>query len=423
MSEQSQDESQVIPIRKLPNWIDTWMGFTATLPTPELYRKWAGVCAIAGALERRCYLPTTAGPMYPNMFILLVGPPGVGKNQSIVPMRNLWAATGKLRIAPTSMSHKGFFDQLADAGSQKMVQDKINGALYYHTLLVATPELGVILPEYDLGYLSMLNELFECPSVFSERIRSSGQEVRIENPHVHFISGTQPKYLSQFLPDAAFGMGFTARIVMVYAGKSIKSSLFRKAAGKENVRAELISDLKRVADIRGIFRTTDAAEAAMEDWHRVESERDAPTHSRLMHYNTRRIMHLLKLSMAMSAARTDELIITEEDFQNALALLLETEGAMPEIFKEMSTGGQGDIMEEAFNHLVGLFMIGGRKPVKEHRLIHFLAQKLPAYQIDSVLKAMERANIIKKEKEGGLNLPDKYATFVYTPLGLNKSEE
>ncbi len=400
------------------------MEFSSNLPTSKIFRRWAGVSAVAGALERRCYLSTAAGQMFPNMFILFVGAPGTGKNFAINAMRNLWASTGKLRIAPTSMSHKGFFDQLADSASQKSITDKVrNEILYYHTLLTATPELGVILPEYNLGYLSMLNELFDCPPVFSERIRSTGQEVRIENPHVHFISGTQPKYLHQFLPEAAFGMGFTARIVMVYTGKAVKARLFSKSTANDSLRRELVADLKRIAVIRGPFTVTDGAEAALEDWHHTESDRDAPTHSRLMHYSTRRIMHILKICMALSAARSDDLIVTEADFQSALALLLETETQMPEIFKEMSSGGQADVMEEVFHHLMHLWLIGGRKPIKEHRIIHFLSQKIPANQIDYVLKAMVRGNIVRREAEGKLNLPEKYATYVYTPIGLNKAEE
>ncbi len=360
--------------------------------------------------------------MYPNMFILLIAPPGVGKDQAIMPMRELWASTGMFNIAPVSMTHKGLIDMLADPSSQKQFVDKnANPPIWhsYHSLLLAVPELGVLLTEYNLGFLSALNELFNCWDLFEERIRSTGATLRIERPHIHLITGTQPQYLGQFLPETAFGMGFTARIIMVYAGEAVKVSLFNQTFLDKAMFKTLTEDLKSIGSLFGPFNFTPEARAAIEHWHGVGSEKDKPEHSKLMHYNTRRIMHILKLSMVFSASRSNEMIIDECDFQNALSTLREAESLMPEVFKDISSGGQLGELEEAFHFIMRLWM-KTQKPVQEHRLVHFLSNRVPAYQIQHMISTMLKAGMIGVATDGQLNLPGADRLFI--PQALNKHE-
>ena len=416
--------NEALPGRKLTSWIESFLDFTAELSSPEIFRIWSGISTIAGALERRVWSVSNAGVLYPNMFILLVANPGVGKDQAIDPGRDLWAATGKLKVAPVSMSHKGLLDELADPSSQKNYVDKTGEWIKYHSLLIAVPELGVILPKHDLGQLSLFNELFECKNIFEERIRGAGVLLSIERPHVHLIAGTQPKYMQELFPEAAFGMGFTARVILVYAGSPVKSSLFNERPSHSTLYTHLLQDLRQIADLRGQFRFTSEAAAAIESWHMEGADEDKPTHSKLIHYNARRVVHVLKLCQVHSVSRGDDLVITLEDFEWAKKLLLYTEAAMPEIFKEMASGGQLDQLEEAFHHLIRLYHISGKKPVPEHKLVHFLSARVPANQISYLIETMLRANMIREVSIGSVNdaLPQSVRRRVFEPLTLNVTE-
>lgn len=413
--------------RQLTNWIAAFCDYTKHTPSPEIFRKWAAVSAVAGALERRVWIHTAGGPIYPNMFIVLISPPGVGKDQAINPMRDLWAATGRLSIAPISMTNKGMIDQLADESSHKqyvVINDGKQEWVNYHSLLIAVPELGVMIDKYDLGYISALNDLFNCGPLFEEKQRHTrkGEILRIENPHIHLISGTQPKYLGELLPEAAYGMGFTARIIFVYSGIPVKISLFTSRPSTGGLRNDLIKDLKAICDLRGPFTISKEAEQVIEHWHQHGSEKDKPNHSRLVHYNARRIMHILKLCMVFSASRSSSMHIEEEDFHSALSLLLETEAVMPEIFKEMASGGQSAEIEEAFNFLFQTYMRNGKKPIREDRLIHFLSSRVPANQIQYIVETMLKSGLIKEIKPNGLNIPTIYGNRLIEPVALQKVE-
>jgi hypothetical protein len=410
----------VAPARKHQCWISAYLEYTDNLPSPERFRKWAAISAISGALERRVYVKTGAGELYPNMFILLVAPPGVGKDFAINPARELWSLTNKLNIAPSAMTHKGMIDHLADSHVQQSYVDKNGKFVNYHSLLVSVPELGVLVPGHDLAFLSALNDLYNCGPVYEERTRMKGETLKIENPHIHIISGTQPKYIGTLFPEEAYGMGFTSRIVMVYWGTTTKRGLFTANKYDEKLKASLAADLRKITDLKGEFYLEEDAMEAIEQWHQYGSDEDKPLHSKLMHYNSRRIMHILKLSMAFSVSRGNEMIITLDDFNRAKETLLDAEQAMPEIFKEISSGGQASEIEEAFHFLMRMYN-QTKKPIPEHKLVHFLASKVPANQISYLIDTMIRSAIIDvKSHPDGLNLPGRERYF--QPKALNVSE-
>lgn len=351
------------------------------------------------------------------MFVVFVAPPGVGKDQAIKPVKDFWAATGQLKVAPVSVSHKGLIDELADGSSQKSVI--LNGSWFnYHSMLVAAPELGVILPEHNLGFLSLLNELFQCYDIFDEKVRGRPEPIRIERPHLHILAGTQPKYLHELLPESAFGMGFTARIIMVYWGTPVKTKVFRgKGRSNKPMFDALLEDLVRITEMSGQFSVDDGAVEDIEHWHSELAGKTEPGHSKLVHYNARRILHVLKLSMVYSASRSSEMIIRKEDFARAIETLYEAEKYMPEIFKEMKSGGHIDHIEETF-HFVMTQWGRTQRPVPEHRIIHFLMSRVPANQITYMLDTMI--------KSGMLSVVGNLAntnTRIFKPEILTKPEE
>lgn len=336
--------------------------------------------------------------------------------------------TKNLNIAPQSMSDKGMLDVFVDPGIKKKMQNPITKSLEdYSPLIVCAPELGVFLKSHDLGILNNLNELFNCRPTFKERIRTTGQTMEIVRPCISVIAGTQPKYIGTIFPEEAYGMGFTSRVIFVYHGDSTKVSLFgAKGASKAYLKPKLLDDLVEISNLSIQFSLTDEAIDAIEEWHMHSSEEDKPTHSKLIHYNTRRIMHLLKLCMVKSTARSSNGIVELEDFEWALDSLREVEQLMPQIFKEISSGGQMDYIEESFNFLMRTW-VKTKKPIPEHKLIHFLSQRVPANQIQWIINTMLHSKIIQEiEANPGLNIPAHMkppGTKLFKPIDLHKIEE
>jgi hypothetical protein len=309
----------------------------------------------------------------------LVSPPAVGKSVAIAEVQRLWAKTGLFNIAPAGTTRQGLIDAILEGGDRKDALD------FTKSVLVAASEFGVLLTAHDLDFLNTLNNFYDNPEVTEYRTRGTGL-IKIDNPHISLIGGTQPKYLGEVFPEAAFGMGFTSRIIMVYAGSPVRTKLFSKRQRDESLWTELVEGLKRLAALSGQMEIVGEVQEEMERWW-DEGLPPVPKHHKLQHYNGRRVLHILKLMM-ISAASDERLTILPEDMIFAKETLLEAEYEMPEIFKEMSSGSSIDVLEELYNFMIRVNVARKGGPVSLHEIVDFLSRMVPASQTKYIIDTM-----------------------------------
>lgn len=384
--------------RIYPSFVDAFMEYTEGIPSPEIFRRWTAISTVAGALERRCWTRVTGSFLYPNLMVLLVAGPGIGKSMSINECKDLWAGTGQFNVAPASLTKAAFIDQLK-MKMKNMQLGQGGPMVMYHALLVPSPEFGVLVTAHDLAFLNTMNDIYDCGKVFEERTRSGGT-VTIDHPHMSLLGGTQPKYLHEVMPEQAWGMGFTSRIIMVYASQRVTVSLFSTLKRSQEYRASLISDLKDIAQMKGEFHWEADAAEEIDQWH-MQGCPPIPAHIKLQNYVPRRTMHCMKLAMAFSASRSPDMVITLGDLLQARDLLLEAEALMPEIFKEMTSEPDAEILTEAYSWMVSQYQRNKQKPIRENMLTYWFAQKVPVQKINFMIETMINAGMIAVE----LNMP------------------
>lgn len=371
------------------DFISMFMEYTQGIPSPAIFRKWAAVAAVGGALERRCYTRASSSKLYPNSMILLIANPGVGKSMAINEVHDLWSAAGMFNVAATSLTRAAFVDQLQ---SQPKTNVHAGVPEVYHSLLIPSPELGTLIKAHDLDFLNTLNDVYDCRNVFEERTRTNGT-LKIDSPHLSLLGGTQPKYLSEIMPEQAWGMGFTSRLLMIYAAERVTVPLFSGIHKSGTLRKELIERTKTLGRMHGEFTWEKEAATAAEEWHFAGCP-PTPHHVRLQNYNTRRILHVLKLSMAISASRSPELVITLADYEEAKRMLVHAEHQMPEIFKEMNTGSDSDLLTEVYNYCVASYA-KTNKPLRENLIISFLSMRTPVAKISFVLQTLIQSGLLE----------------------------
>lgn len=385
-----------MPERKLPSWIDGFFSFTEKTDSPALFRQWSGIFAVAAALERKVYVKTTKGLLYPNLYTVIVGPPGAGKTVSASIASDILRKLNGHHIAPSSVTRASIIDALADATRNYMLP-KGAGIEHFHSLAVISEELGILIPAYENDFMNVLTGIYDNRP-YSETRRSSKLNIQLPAPQINLIAATTPSYLNNLIPEGAWDQGFMSRVIMIYSGASAPGDLFAESVQDEALYKALSEDLKQLGAINGemIFEK-DAAETLIA-WHRtgVDGGEPIPDHPKLTNYNKRRTSHLLKLCMIMSASRSNELRITIEDFVEALDYLVEAETFMPDIFKAMRTGGDMNVMDETWHHVYKLFM-RENKPIAEGRVVAFLSERTPAHNVMRVLEVMTRQGIFQKK--------------------------
>ena len=378
----------------MADWIEAFIESMSLTNSPPIFQKWTAIAVLGAAMERKCWLVNSIGTLYPNQYIVLVAPPGVGKSIAIRRGREAFKSLKTHHIASSSVTKASLIDSLYEATRTIVRPDQVPATMLFNSLQIMSSEMGVLLPQYDPEFMNVLTDLWDGMQ-YSERRRTNKLNIEMNAPLIGMLAACTPSYLNSVLPEGAWDQGFSSRLILIYSGEVQMVDLFKEQEDPDNT--ELLRELKLRSEVIGKYRFTPAAAGLITSW-REQGEPIKPDHPKLLHYNTRRTSHILKLSMIASMSEGPSLIITDDHIQRALDWLLEAEFHMPDIFKAMGGTTHGQLIEETWHFVYKAYMSqkGERKPLASTRIVNFLQARTPAHNVARVLEVMESAGLLKK---------------------------
>lgn len=384
--------------RKLSSFVDGFLRYTEGRGSPAIYRKWTAIFLVGAALERKAWITTAKGVLYPNQYIFLIGPAGVGKSLctalSYDLLSEIRSPETPIFIAPTSVTKASLADAVNKAERRIVKLHETPPITAFNSLQIISNELGVFLPAWDGDFMSTLTDLWDNGR-YHETRRTSKIEINIPKAQLNILSATTPAYLNSLLPEGAWEFGFMSRVINIYSGETEYTDIFAELDHDGVGYKALVGDLADIYGIWGEFSITDEVKEAINVWAR-QGFRPRPDHPKLMHYNTRRLAHLLKLCIIACAASSSDRAITLEHYAEALDWLVEAESHMPDIFKALKVGGDARAIEECWHFAYQHFM-KKKEPIPEFLLVTFLGERVPAHNVDRILDVMVRAQLLTKK--------------------------
>ena len=343
-------------------------------------------------MERRFWAYGRGYRIHPNLFVLLIARPGVGKNVAIDPVVELWSAAGKFNVLSNRSTLAAFLEaanapQLIEIEGEKMLTNPS---------VMGLGEFGHLFRENDTEMMNAINAFYDAKdSPFSDRTISRGT-VTIDKPILTMVAGTQPQYLDKVLPEQAFQLGFATRLVMAYEVEVPKGEVFgNQARPQPELFKAIVNDLLYIKGISGEFQFSKEAQDEFENWHQ-DGCPPIPSHLRLQDYNTRRWASAFKLCQILQLSISDNLIISRGVVQQAIDLLIKAEATLPAAFDAMGGDSDSTILEEGFAFVFSAFM-KTKKPVREPTLVAFLMKKVQAHRIRAIIDTLIASNHLKQE--------------------------
>ena len=340
--------------RELTDWLSGYLKYTFNSEPPTTYHTWAGLSLIAGCLQRKVHLKWGFETIYPNMYVILVGPAGrARKGVALGIAKNLLSNVPGVSVAPEASTRESMI--LAMKRANTNYNDPVTGQVKVHCSLTAfSEELSVFLGQNDIKLLANLTDWFDSKDTWSYETVGRGRD-SLEGLCFNLLGATAPEWIQSMLPQEAIGGGFTSRVIFIVEEKKGKTVPKHQLTHEELELADSLErDLERISQITGRFNFSPEAETAYIDWY---SEQDrllnagqpAVEDTRFAAYCERRATHIRKLMMVLSASRTDELVLELEDFERAKKLLVHAERKMGWTFgglgKAKNSDGQQKIMD------------------------------------------------------------------------------
>lgn len=262
------------------------------------------------------------------MFVVLVGHSGLGKGRAINPAVALLRQSGVSNILSDKLTIQYILEKLSDRG-QAAAQLHFNAAsgqpnTVSYTLdsscFISAPELEDLLTASDA--MPSLKELWECKDgPFEYGTRGKGL-VSIVKPAPTLLGGCTPSQIAMLFPNKAVGGGFVRRCNFVYESECARQIPWpTHRNGNDPMAASLVADLKHISQTcKGEFKFDALAYKLFEDYYK-QAKSDEFTDEATSSYETSKPYHVLKLAMALSLSRYDDLEISFIDMMRATQMV------------------------------------------------------------------------------------------------------
>lgn len=264
-----------------------WQNYLRDIVSPDSYIRWGFYSLIAANLQRRVWEGTMEDPLHFNLFNILVGEPGTGKDRVINQVRNALSyhkrknqepikgrpdeAIIEGNIIPLGVNATTFQAIIsalcrASRAHTYLVEDRKK--IYTHSSLVfCLSELASLLRDDTKELVRFLHETYDCTREYTYETISRGPET-IKHCCVNLLAGTTPDFLKEIFKDGLINEGFASRAVFTVESTPRFYTMKGMRWDSDQLRgySEILEHTKKLTTLFGEVKFTDEAVEYMESW-------------------------------------------------------------------------------------------------------------------------------------------------------------
>jgi len=240
------------------NFIEAYERCTENTEAPVNFDAWTMLSTAAALLGRKCFYHMGHFYICPNLYVFLVGPPGLKKTTTIGLSQEILEEVGNIPKAPDSCSKESLIDAFIDAGVEYNIKglDKI----------IMTSQLNCMASEFATfiggshvshNIIAFLTEMWDRFSKFRESSRKHGVK-EFTLPYFNMLACCTKDWLSSNFNSGMIGGGFSRRCCFCYETERKLLAPWGAEVDPEAKRV-LFREAERIFNIQGQFKCTQAA--------------------------------------------------------------------------------------------------------------------------------------------------------------------
>lgn len=384
--------------RQLENWLAGYAKYTTGTESPENFHFWVALGTLAAAAQRKILLDEDYFFIYPNLYIVLVSPPGRSRKSTA-----LRIGKGLLK-GVIDYGQEIHFSTQASTVAALVKQFSAIQNKEHQSVTAFISELGSLLGSKSVEMTDFLTDVFDCDPDWDKQTVGRGLE-KIERPWFNMLGATTPQWMGDNLSKTAVEGGFVSRTIFVYDDTRLRVAFPSISEEQRQIRRMLVSDLAEIAQLKGEFHFTDEAKQYYSHWYENILPGESASDYRLTgfferkHIHVKKIAMLLRLSMGSTESKSD-LLIQRTDIEAAIGIVSEIEPGMRRAFSAVGKNIYSTDLERI------LEQIKGGKRVKYKEILAANIHAVDKENIDKILTALSHMGEIDMI-EGGLYTPCK----------------
>lgn len=382
------------------NFLADYVSYSSGNEAHPNYHLWGGLMALAAIMSRRVWLDFEHFTLKPNIYAVLLGPPGSKKNTAID------LCTGFLH--KVNGADPNLIPFAADCGSkEKLVKELAasqrkfttkDGVEHTHAPLnIFATELSQF-----LGTQTAAHMLDFMTTVYSQDryVRSTilhDREV-ILGPCVNMLAATVPEWITNYLKADVITGGFSRRVVFIYETEEGEPIPFPTITDEQRAAYDrMLVRASCLLGVSGAFTWSPEARAFFIEWY-THHQKTLPKDPNLQFYYRTRWTQIMKVAMFVSLSCSDSLMLTKDDILTAIAIMEKTERNLSKVFVGM---GRNEL--SALSNKVVEILTANQGPMLEKQVKSILfthAGGREQWEILEHLVESEKVFRVKAEKDG-----------------------
>lgn len=365
------------------SFIDLFLHWTREGKSPTTYWEAAALSTLAACADRNIWYDNGIDILFPNLFIVLVGPPGTAKSTTIkIARKRILEKIEGIVIAPDEISRQQMYVEM-EHEARRIFDKSPWDTDEYTSYNVFSTEWDTFIGIKDLEFLKILNKFYDCEHPFEYKTKHQGKNY-LPNTFLNMIGDIQPEILPDVLPPSAIGTGFTRRIIFVV--EYTKRNKNPRPKLDNHTQNELIAIAHDIYQTTGEMKLSKQADRIYMDWYDAE-EYSVPLkgNARFAAYTECKPQHALKIAMLHSLSRTHgkSKIIEIDDWEWSLHWLNQVECNMDNAFIAFGQSVYAKITYQISNYI----QLAGKTSVD--KVLSVFWKDVSWSELGNILKTLE----------------------------------
>lgn len=310
------------------------MAYVDQTEAPLAYHRWSAISVVSSTLKRNVFMQREF-TLYPNQYIILTGPPGIGKGAAISPASDIAKKAGSVNYLSDRITAEKIIERLEKGFSRPSVNAQGQGTLVNDSCAcILSKELPVFIgsSEWMLPYLCEMWDRNEF-----EYATKTKQSHSVKDLCVGLLAGCVPDFIRKLNKDSSSAItgGFTSRCMYIYASHVAKNIDWPELDTK--IEPDLVDDLRQIGSLHGemLFNGGRAGKTfKMYSDYKLDSRQNGKFEQAvIVNFKSRVIAHMLKTAMTLSVSESDSLVIEDHHITQAINMVTEVMNDLEKTFR------------------------------------------------------------------------------------------
>lgn len=319
------------------------------LCSPRHFLTWNYYFSISSVLARKVWFSHDS-PIFPNLYMIFVGPPSVGKSWPadmtkkmlegikelvVIPGTEKTEWKNLVNFSPDSLTVERLIESLASSIESIKISDNPKKHYVHSSMSFAiTEELTNLFKQKQEDLVDFLVAGWNGGSF--KRETKSGDRFNIQQMCINFLGCTTPDRLAKCVNSDLISQGFTSRTLFIYGDKPYhRVPEFNATVEQRAALEEVKKHWKAIGRLVGQVLISHAARDWLHNWIKYKMDSILNQDKKLEDYYGRKYHHLVKMAMICHFSEKTTMTLDVEDFEEALKQLELIEVDMNKALKSM----------------------------------------------------------------------------------------